>query len=53
MKSFDIISIWICGFQFTIRLYNEGLFGWRKLGMWRYSLDISRISFIFERYWLN
>jgi hypothetical protein len=46
----NLLSIEVCGFVFTIRLYPERGWGKRGLGPGRVAFDVWYLGFLFERY---
>lgn len=52
MVTIDLVSISILNdFIFSIRVYRDSNFGFRKLGKGRYAIDLTFISLIFEVYY--
>ena len=37
----------------TVRQYYESLWGYRHMGPYRFALDLGKISFILEFWWLR
>lgn len=38
---------------FTLRTYDEAIWGFRKMGPWRFALDLYKVSFIVELWFLR
>jgi hypothetical protein len=46
----NLLSVEVCGFVFTIRLYPERGWGRRGLGSGRRAFDVWYFGFLFEKY---
>jgi hypothetical protein len=48
----DLISISLLNFLYiTLRLHRESNIGFRSLGSQRYSIDLTYVSIVVEKYW--
>jgi len=52
MRSRNLICVSVLQeYDFTIRVYADARWGWRKLGCQRYALDLGYLSLVFEHYY--